>query len=387
MTIGAIFFALVLLAESSQQTVEDQQAIAQRAVEAEKRGDFSTAVSAFEQLIQSGADSPELRSNLGIAYFQLHKYDRALQQFHLVLVKAPASIPGNLFTGLCLLKLQRAREALLFLEKAARAQPDNPDIISALARAQIGSNHLDEAGPLFEKATRLDPNNAQGWYGLGIADRALAEKKLKASGGTARAQARELMDKADAALARAVKLDPDSTSAYMLMGETFRIAEQYDQAVEAYKSATAQRPDFAPVWSGLAQAYSAAGRDEDALQAANRALSLDANDASTNVLIAATYLRLGDYGKAKEYVERALLLQPDLSSAHVVVAKIDLEEQHPDKALPQLQAAVKDDVDGSTYYLLATTLRRLGRQTEAAAAMRKYKQLHAAHVGLPSNTP
>lgn len=381
MTVGAVFIALILLAETGQQTVEDQQAIAQRAVEAEKRGDFAGAVSAFEQLIKTGADSPELRSNLGLAYFQLRKYDRALQEFHLVLTKNPGSLPGNLFTGLCLLKLRRANEASPFLEKADRAQPDNPDVICALAQAKVASKHLSEASSLFEKATRLDPNNAQAWYGLGITARALAEQQLKVSGGAARVEARALMDKADAALAAAVKLDPDSTSAYMLMGETFRIAEQYDEAVQAYKSASEQRPDFAPAWSGLAQAYSAAGRDDDALQAANRALALDPNDADTNVLIAATYVRLSDYQKAKKYIERALQLQPDLSDAHVVLAKIDLEEQHPDKALPELRAAVKDDLDGSTYYLLATTLRQLGRQSEAAAAMQRYRQLHAAHVG------
>jgi uncharacterized protein HemY len=48
--------------------------------------------------------------------------------------------------------------------------------------------------------------------------------------------------------------------------------------------------------------------------------------------------------------------------------------------LPELRAAVKDDLDGSTYYLLATTLRQLGKITEAAAAMQNYKRLHAIHV-------
>jgi hypothetical protein len=45
-----------------------------------------------------------------------------------------------------------------------------------------------------------------------------------------------------------------------------------------------------------------------------------------------------------------------------------------------LNAAVKDDIDGSTNYLLATTLRQLGKTTEAAAAMQNYKRLHAMHV-------
>jgi hypothetical protein len=39
------------------------------------------------------------------------------------------------------------------------------------------------------------------------------------------------------------------------------------------------------------------------------------------------------------------------------------------------------------YYLLAKTLRQLGNQSEAGAAMQKYKQLHSAHVGPAERNP
>ncbi|HEY1212094.1 MAG TPA: tetratricopeptide repeat protein, partial [Bryobacteraceae bacterium] len=162
--------------------------------------------------------------------------------------------------------------------------------------------------------------------------------------------------------------------------ESFRIAERYDLAVKEYKEATEQQPKFAPAWAGLAVAYSASGDDRNALQAAARALELEPNDAGTNALVAGTYLRLSDYSKAEPYALRALQLQPDLSSAQIVLAKIYLSRRQPQKALPMLQAAVKEDTDGSTYYLLATTLRQLGRPADAAAAMKKYQQLHGAHV-------
>jgi tetratricopeptide (TPR) repeat protein len=357
------------------------EALAQKAVDAERRGDFAGAASAFQQLIHNGADTPELRNNLGIAYFQLQQYAQALQQFRIALAKDPGSVPANLFSGLALMKLQRPKEAVTFLRRANAAHPGNPDVLVALAQAEVATGALSPANVLFKKATDLRADDADAWYGLGITDRALAEERLKASGVADRESARKLMDAANAALARAVQLDPNAVSAYMILGESFRIAEQYDEAVEAYKAATDRKPDFAPAWAGLAVAYSAAGKDEQALQAARRALSLDSHDAPTNILIAATYLRQSDVAKAKEYVQHALELQPDLSSAHVVLAKIALQEHEPEKALPELRAAVKDDLDGSTYYLLATTLRQLGKSNEAAAAMQQYKRLHAAHIG------
>lgn len=374
------WLCLSLAVQARQQEVPNE-ALAEKAVEAERRGDFAGAVAAFEQLLKDGTDSPQLRNNLGIAYFQLGRYDDALKQFRRVLASNQGSLSASLFSGLSLLKLQRPKEARLFLVKAETAQPDSPDVLIALAQADAASHYLSEASSLYQRVTRLQPNNADAWYGVGITNRALAEQTLKSSGGSSRVQAQQFIQTANAALARAVDLDPHSVGSYMILGESFRIAEEYDQAVEEYEAATQRKPDFAPAWAGLAQAYSAAGRDNEALKAANSALALDPNDAGTNVLIAATYLRLSDLPHAKEYALRAIKLQPELSSAHVVLAKCELQEKEPDQALPELRAAVKDDLDGSTYYLLATTLRQLGKTAEAAAAMQNYKRLHAMHVG------
>lgn len=382
----AVWFGSCLLPAAPQ---EDNEALAQKAVEAERSGDFAAAVSAFNTLIRNGADSPELRGNLGIAYYQIHDFSSALHQFQIALAKSPDSVPANLFSGLSLLNLQRPKESLPYLQKAHRAQPDDATTLLALARAEIASNNLPRSRGFYEETLRLDPRNAEAWYGLGIIDRILAERELKQSahainGSEAAKKSRAMLDASEQAISKAMQLDPGSVRARMILGESFRIAERYDLAVQEYKAATEQAPDSAPAWAGLAAAYSASGDDRNALQAASRALALEPKDAGTNALIAGTYLRLSDYAKAEPYALRALQLQPDLSSAHVVLAKIYLAQQQPRKALPELQSAIKDDTDGATYYLLATTLRQLGKPADAAAAMHKYRQLHSAHVAAMS---
>src|SRR4051794_38530711 len=88
------------------------EALAQKAVEAERRGDFPAAIAAFRQLIQLGEDSPELRNNLGIALYQSGDFGGALREFAAALPKSPDSAPASLFYGLSLLNLQRPKEAL-----------------------------------------------------------------------------------------------------------------------------------------------------------------------------------------------------------------------------------------------------------------------------------
>ena len=98
------------------------EVLAQKAVDAERRGDFPTAIAAFRQLIQSGEDSTELRNNLGIALYQSGDFHDAVQEFAVALSKSPDSAPASLFYGLSLMSLQKPKEALPYLEKANRAR-------------------------------------------------------------------------------------------------------------------------------------------------------------------------------------------------------------------------------------------------------------------------
>jgi tetratricopeptide (TPR) repeat protein len=369
------------------------EALAQRAVEAERRGDFVAAIAAFQQLIKNGEDSPELRSNLGIAFYQSGAYANALREFGAVLSKTPGSQPANLFYGLSLLNLQQPKEALLYLTKADRARPDDVVTLSAIARAKVANNQISTANEIYRRLTRLDSQNAQAWYGLGITDRLLAEAKLKpARRGTNSAnigheteQSQALMDDFQKSISIATRLDPGSVQANMIFGESFRIAEQYGEAVREYKIATEKAPRLAAAWAGLATAQSAAGDDGTALKTALHAHELDPNDPDTDTLISVIYVHMGDFTKAEPFARKALRLKPDLASAHVVLAKVYLSRDQTEKALSEIQAATGEDVDGSTHYLLATTLRKLGRPDAAASAMQEYMRLHKMHLGLSAN--
>ena len=264
-------------------------------------------------------------------------------------------------------------------------------VLSALARANVACNRILPANEMFRRVTRLEPKNAQAWYGLGITDRLLAEAKVKLARNNTvrpdeaqrqREQSQMLMNDFQNSVNTAMRLDPESVQANMIFGESFRIAERYDEAVREYKTATEKAPRLAAAWAGLATAQSAAGDDATALKTAQQARILDRNDADTSSLIAAIYVRMGSFAQAEPFAREALRVRPDLPTARVVLAKIYIYRGQTQSALTELGAAEKDDVDGSTHYLLATTLRKLGKSGEAATAMEEYSRLHRAHLGM-----
>jgi tetratricopeptide (TPR) repeat protein len=364
------------------------QAAAEAAVRAERRGDFTTAIAQFRQAIRDGMDNPQIRSNLGIAYFQTGDNPAALREFHQVLAKQPQFLPANVFSGLALLRLQRPKEAIPFLLKAHTAQPEAPDVTLALARAELASNHVASANALYNQAAGIDPQSAEAWFGAGITDRALAETEAKDArrsgqlkpGSLADGRIKRLLGESESAMRKGIALDPDSVRAEMIFAESFRIAERYDDAIREYRTITQHRPNFAPAWAGLAAAYSASGANDEAIKAALRAIALDPDDADSELLAAGLFLHAGDSLKAKPHAQRAVQLRPAFAAAHLVLAKVFIAERNPTAALPELKQAAAADTDGSANYLLAVTLRELGRNEEAAVAMQKFRQLHGGHA-------
>ncbi len=356
-------------------------------MEAEKRGDFATAIAQFREAINHGADGPDIRSDLGIAYFEAGDNKEALRQFRQALTTRPEFVPANVFSGLALLKLQRPKEAIPFLEKAYAARPGAPEIVLALARAEVASNNIVRANELYEKAARLDSESAEAWFGVGVTERALAETEAKRArrlgqmkpGSAAETRVKQLLADSEAATQKGLALDPNSVRAEMVFAESLRIAERYEDAIREYLNLTRQQPDFAPAWAGLAAAYSASGDNDKAIEAAVRATELDPSDADADVLMAGLFLRAGDSGKAKPYALRAVQLWPGVAAAHLVLAKVYLAEGNSNLAIAELKQATAGDTDGSAYYLLATTLRKIGQEQEAAAAMRKFRQLHSGN--------
>jgi cytochrome c-type biogenesis protein CcmH/NrfG len=105
----------------------------------------------------------------------------------------------------------------------------------------------------YRKATQVQPDNAEAWYGLGIVSRELADQILHGltrNGQSASAvkaspqaaQAQKDLSEAEQALSRAMTLDPNSTHAHMLLREAFRTAGQLDASVREYQAILQTKP-------------------------------------------------------------------------------------------------------------------------------------------------
>jgi adenylate cyclase len=99
-----------------------------------------------------------------------------------------------------------------------------------------------------ERAIALDPNNAEGYFGLGFA--------LGFAGRTA---------EAISTLEKAMRLNPQYPANYIVaLGFAYQMAGQYVEGIAVYKRALTRNPDILFVHANLAIIYSELNREEEA---------------------------------------------------------------------------------------------------------------------------
>ena len=151
----------------------DLAEMSHQAKEAMVAGNFSQAVALYRELVKALPENPGLRMNLGLALHSAGQYREAIPNFQMVAKEVP---DAWLFIGLDRLKLGQPELAIAPLEKVVTANEKNEEARLELAEAFLESSKPRQAAEHFEMLAKLDPENAKGWHGLGLAYLALSRE-------------------------------------------------------------------------------------------------------------------------------------------------------------------------------------------------------------------
>ena len=349
---------------------------------AQTSGNYAEAGKLYLQLIASGTDSPEIRSNCGVMLHLAGKNREALEQFRIALREQPNLAAANLFAGMSEFDLEDPRAALPYLQKAQQLDPNRPAPALALGKAYVALRDYSRANECYAKAVALNPQLAEAWYGLGVTDRSLAEQMLnhaarqsEAKSEASKSQVQSLLNKAVEALTRAAELDPDSARTHLLMAESLSDAGKLVEAVPEYQAAMKLDPALDAAYLGLASEYWKQRQFDQALPLLKHVLAKSPNDPEANAMMADILEHNGDLKNAGVCAQTALKGNPGLIQTRVVLARIDLAEQKPKLAIAELRKVINADPDGSYHFLLYRAYRADGDEEAAKQAMAEFQQI------------
>jgi tetratricopeptide (TPR) repeat protein len=336
-------------AERLQQLLQDRDPrLLQVAALLAEHGDSSAAIPMMERVRQAFPQSWEVNYNLAVAYFQTAQYDRAAD-----LVR-PFTGPQGKAEAFDLLgaieeKRGRTADAERAFQEAAKREPSNDEYRFDYGNSFVQHGNMATAIQVFRAAVADSPRS---W-------------KLRAGLGSACYLAGDYETAAEALL-QAVRLKPDASPAWFLLGEAYESATRSQPAIEtAFASylKNAPRDPWAYYHYGaiLYQRAQASGRRDyhEVVVNLNQALRL-------NPKFAQPYLELGLIamveGKTEQSIaalQKAVSLEPGLAAAHY---RLGLAYQ-------RLGNSARAQEEMSRFRALKERERERGRVLESLAAM------------------
>lgn len=129
-------------------------------------GEYQEAALLSEFLLTDDPDNTGLLYNLGMAYSDLGRLDRALPLLRRLLALEPHHVNGRVAVGVALTRQQKYAEAEGELRQALGDDPNNPWAHRNLGGCLLNLNRAEEAIVHLQRAAELNPSDERAWYGL-----------------------------------------------------------------------------------------------------------------------------------------------------------------------------------------------------------------------------
>lgn len=126
------------------------------------QSEYVTALAAYERAEELGADAAKLDRNLGLAYYELAQYERAVERLQNTIGKNSEDFSSQRALGLSLYRLGHLEQAVEHLKEAiglgaGRSGDELKDVYSELGRYFSGEQDYEQAIIYFEQAQELEP--------------------------------------------------------------------------------------------------------------------------------------------------------------------------------------------------------------------------------------
>jgi len=332
-------------------------------IENEKpNGQREIVIGLFRNALREDPNFWEASYNLGIAYFNDHDYDKALQQFDQIIAALPNFEKPYYGRALILYRRREFSKAKSDFEQVIKFNPNDYKPYFYLGKVSISLNQFGEAKKYLNKASELNPDYSKIYVELGNIY-------------FTQQQYREAIPH----YRRALELDPEDVEALQNLGECYYRTQVYYSAYSQFQNLLKIEPNNAAanfmlgitaykqaVLSELIEAFLELFDADLAAESKQRkklkgnlkerqdvyremVTSFDrARKARDNFLeatfnLALTYNDMGILDSAVIYYLKAIQIQPDLVRAHIKLAKVYDEQGQKQKALDEYKNVLSID--------------------------------------------
>ncbi|WP_332772911.1 hypothetical protein [Phenylobacterium sp.] len=260
-------------------------------------------------------------------------------------------------------------------QRAVRRDPEayRLEVVAKGQVRQKGKAQLQSAQAIYRKLIEMEPNNAEVRADYAYATAYLAQNHLE---GDFLPAVRD----AEAQIAKALELDPKSSSAYVAKGmlSAIRFIREGQQSAEGQAEAAYRRAvELAPRDSEALSLYGdfiAGSRPQEAVTYLRRALEIDPLDRVANNALAGSLFATDKLQEAERRYRMNVELFPEYVDSKEQLADVLAEQGRLDQAVVWYRLAAAPKTDPASSIQLANYYYNLGMPREAVAALDDWKE-------------
>ena len=329
----------------------------------------------FAVLSRSHPDMAKAWQGLGLSYLALGEraYARLAET-------APRSGYSYALAGHARAAEGRYAESLALYQEAIRVTPTLPGIHAARAAIYTQTNHPDWAG-VEERRESEQPKSDCASHKAACAFQAgdwlasLAEAEKSATPENLYWASLACGKLAEQSFEKVARLPP-SPEIHELLAESNQRTGRRVEAIEEWRKALAMSPNDKRLQGRLAESLIRGRKYEDAEQLLQPLVAGQPENGEWQYLLGETLFEQRRADAALPHLIAADRLLPGHLPTAEVLGRVYLALGQPEKAISRLEKARPLD-DGAISFALSSAYRRLGRESEAAAALARYRQLTA----------
>jgi protein O-GlcNAc transferase len=200
---------------------------------------------------------PAALSNLATSYLRDNNLSAALKYAQLSCELLHDSVDGLINLGSILRQMDRMQDAIVPLRKAYELNPNATIVLNLLGACLLDSGDAPQAARMFDAATRISPENGDGWANLAAALNAMSEY----------GQALQCAE-------RAIALRGDSSAALGAQAAALFELGKIEEAIATYRSAMEFSPSLQTLCA-FATVLITSGLNNEGLEVLQRAVDMD----------------------------------------------------------------------------------------------------------------
>ncbi len=216
-------------------------------------GQYDKALAANRKALELLPGNASVYYNLGVTYKEMGRLEEAEESFAKAIELQPTAVAHQAAMAELLFKQERFDEAYSHARAALRLDRKEPRTRLLLADIEIRRGNMSEAMLYLKRAAKLSPDDVNIW-------RDMAQLAMRAP----------RHDIAISAAHEWIRLDPNSASAYGLLGVCYYETKSFGKAERALKRALELDPTYLHARLTLAYTYGRTGRREQAQQELRR---------------------------------------------------------------------------------------------------------------------